>query len=135
MLLARETAPGQRVDFLELEPSAWQLPPRNWAPEIPNPFLDNSVKQHPRTRRLVVPVLIPQDGCINGLIKVRLHYPKKMNPQPMARLQKFPWSKSKPALVGEANQAPVDPVAYLPPDFGRGLKLGAADEKLFNFCE
>lgn len=53
----------------------------------------------------------------------------------MARLQKFPWSKSKSAFIGEANQAPVNPVAYLPPDFGRGLKLGAADEKLFNFCE
>jgi hypothetical protein len=143
--IGRETTPSQGADnaaftslntsFPDLEPSTLLLPDRSWAPEIPNPFYTDVVIQHPRTRRLSAPVNIPQDGYINGLIKVRLNFTKKPKEQPMARLQRFPWVKSKFIPGGIIDQPPVDLVSYLPPDFGRGLKLNGADEKLFNFCE
>ena len=144
MRLVRETSPSSWQEsaastwlnntFLELEPSTVLLPARTWPSEIPNPFIMDGFMQHPRLRLLIAPTQIPEDGCINGLIKVRLNF-KKPNSQPIGRLQRLPWSRPKSIVVGAVDQTPLGPVSYLPPDFGRGLKLKPTDQKLFDFCE
>lgn len=133
--------------FPEMEPSRVLLPARDWAPEIPNPFLSSDVVAHPRLRHRGAPVILPEDGRIDGLIKVRLNYSKKVDTQPIGRLQSFPFSKPRSSFARPVETSnviptsstsgyinPMEPVTFLPPDFGRGLKLTPMDEKLFNFC-
>jgi hypothetical protein len=82
-----------------------------------------------------VPVAIPEDGYIDGLIKVRLNlsrYQQKLHATP--RLQKFPGKGPKHG-ISLTDQDLGDTLARLPPDFGRGLKLTGMDEKLFEFCK
>jgi hypothetical protein len=135
--------------FPEMEPSTVLLPARTWDREILNPFLSNDALVHPRLRHRGAPVILPEDGRIDGLIKVRLNYSKKLDTssQPIGRLQSFPFSKPKssftrpvdtsfvsPTSSSSGSVNPMEPVTFLPPDFGRGLKLTHMDEKLFNFC-
>lgn len=88
--------------------------------------------RHPRTRKERTVFQIPLDGCINGLIKIRLNTTKNPH-QPAARLQRFPWAKSKIDSLGREDGPAENPIAYLPPDFGKA-KLAPQDEKLFEFC-
>ncbi|KAH8810705.1 fungal-specific transcription factor domain-containing protein [Xylogone sp. PMI_703] len=128
--------------FPELEPSNWLLASRTWPSHIPNPFLQKEISLHPRLRTHSAPVTLPEDGRIDGLIKVRLNYTKKMGTQPIGRLQSNPLTRSRSAVVnpvassasnsGSTNNL-LAPVTFLPPDFGRGLRLKPMDEKLFNF--
>ncbi|CAN9156882.1 unnamed protein product [Alternaria alternata] len=119
-------------NFPELGPDILQLPARSCAPIIVNPFNDPATILHPRLRRYAAPVAIPEDGLLNGLIKVRLNLSRYQQKFPAARMQKFPWKKPKHA-VPLIDQDIRDGLARLPPDFGRGLKLAGMDEKLFEF--
>jgi len=136
--------------FPGLEPAKLLLPPRTWAPEVPNPFLSSEAHRHPRLRTAGAPVVLPEDGRIDGLIKVRLNYSKNLDSQPVGRLQAFSFSKPRSGFARTAESNPVNPgpkaansksvspmeaLRFLPPDFGRGLRLKPMDEKLFNFCE
>ncbi|RYN18360.1 hypothetical protein AA0112_g11598 [Alternaria arborescens] len=130
-----ETADAEwlRTNFPELGPDILQLPSQATAPVIVNPFLSLEPIRHPRLRHYSVPVAIPEDGYIDGLIKVRLNlsrYQQKFHATP--RLQKFPWKGPKHG-VSLTDQDLGDTLARLPPDFGRGLKLAGMDEKLFEF--
>ncbi|KAH7327172.1 fungal-specific transcription factor domain-containing protein [Rhexocercosporidium sp. MPI-PUGE-AT-0058] len=134
--------------FPELEPATVLLPARTWAIKVPNPFVNSEAHQHPRLRTPGAPVVLPEDGRIDGLIKVRLNYSKKLDSQPVGRLQAFPVSKPHSIITrlvdSNASQlasnatsdnaiSAMEAVRFLPPDFGRGLRLKPMDEKLFNF--
>jgi len=121
-------------DFPGLIPDGLCLPIRSWGSEIPNPFLEQDTLKHPRLRQYAVPVAIPEDGYISGLIKIRLNLSKyKKAVQPVARLQKFPWKKPRFVIPEIGNS--FKELSRLPPDFGRGLKLNGITEKFFEFCE
>lgn len=115
--------------------------------EIPNPFLSEEATLNPRPRKLGAPVVPPEDGRIDCLIKVWLNYSKKLDTQPIGSLQALPFSKPKSGIARPPDSSsvglgalqsglvnPMEPVMFLLPDFGRGLRLKPMDEKLFNFC-
>ena len=95
---------------------------------IGNPFADNGFSQHPRFGRLKPTTRLNEDGTVDGLIKFRVmpkEKEKQTPPKALTHLNPFTRRKSSPA--------PVDPVTYLPPDFGRGIKLDYMDIMLFKF--
>ncbi|KAL1801730.1 hypothetical protein ACET3X_002072 [Alternaria dauci] len=120
------------TNFPELGPDILQLPPRSCAPIIVNPFNDQTTILHPRLRNYAEPVALPEDGLLNGLIKVRLNLSRYQQKFPAVPLQKFPWRKPRNG-VPLIDQDIRDGLTRLPPDFGRGLKLAGMDEKLFEF--
>lgn len=107
-----------------------------------NPFVTNEANRHPGLKRTA---LIPEDGAVNGYIKFRLrmsdvedHNPPALgkgkglaslaNSQP-SNLMRQPAQH----MQHNPNASPID-IPYLPPNFGRRLKLDDTDNKLLKFC-
>lgn len=104
---------------------------------ISNPYADEELSEHPRLTSESDPVILPKetwvDGtiCANGLVKFRLQFNNDKVPQ-TARdiLGKQRLSINNPPEKVDA----AGDVSYLPPDFGRGLRLDEMDMRLFKFC-
>ena len=108
--------------------------PVDRAPDVAvsNPFQADGVLEHPRLRSEAKPVEVPVDGVINGLIKFRLHQDKEPDESVEMRRPQFlqRYMKSR-----KPNPTTARGVPYLPPEFGRGLKLDPMDLKLMRFCK
>ncbi|KAL8851387.1 MAG: hypothetical protein Q9221_003658 [Calogaya cf. arnoldii] len=106
--------------------------PVDRAPDVAvsNPFQADGVLEHPRLRSEAKPVEVPVDGVINGLIKFRLHQDKEPDESVEMRRPQFlqRYMKSR-----KPNPTTARGVPYLPPEFGRGLKLDPMDLKLMRF--
>ena len=126
--------------FPSLLPSLPPLEERDAELDVPNPFAPGGAAEHPRFNSSVVADGIPADGSVNGLIKFRMQ-PKKSLPlrnalNPDSRPLRF--GPSLPALVSreQIRENVLERcIPYLPPDFGRDLRLDAGDANLLKFCE
>ena len=98
---------------------------------MPNPFRTEGTPEHPRLRSDPSNVEIPSHGEINGLIKFRLR--PESEPLPTEVRQGQLCQKQMAPHKRRAGTAYV--VSYLPPDFGRNLKLDPMDSKLMRFCK
>jgi hypothetical protein len=101
---------------------------------IPNPFAEDSVNRHPYIR---TPIVLPQDGAVNGYVKVRF-----WNSASRAATVVAPKDSAfcPNAMAVHHRSLPYVPggkenISRLPPDFGRAIKLEELDSKLFKFCE
>ena len=119
----------------EISPSALSKENRRVHLNIPNPFAEDSANRHPRVRQ--TPILLPQDGAVNGYVKVRFR-----NSDSRAASDFAPNHSAfcRNAMAEHHRSLPHVPsgkasITRLPPDFGRALKLDALDSKLFKFCE
>lgn len=113
----------------ELYPSLPLLENRDPSVDIVNPFVENSTEHYSFENRQSFE--IPENGEINGYIKFRLrateptHQPKKQG-------------RFEQAAMGvHHHQVPTVPTErppYIPPDFGRAMKLDSTDSKILRFC-
>ncbi|KAL8882246.1 MAG: hypothetical protein Q9198_000725 [Flavoplaca austrocitrina] len=105
--------------------------PAGRAPDIAvsNPFQADGMLEHPRLRSEAKPVEVPVDGVINGLIKFRLRQNKEPEPVEMRR----PQFLQRHMKSRRPNPTTAQRVPYLPPEFGRGLRLDSMDLKLMQF--
>ena len=99
---------------------------------VSNPFVEASAVRYSPQRTTFT---LPEGGAVNGHIKFRLKSTDKndenANRPPAGSLL-------RPSLAVHQRRIPGikgDTVAYLPPDFGSGCKLGATDSKLLKFCK
>ena len=126
--------------FPSLLPSLPVLEERDAELDVPNPFAPGGAAEHPRFNSSIIADGIPADGSVNGLIKFRMQ-PRKSLPlrnalNPDSRPLRF--GPSPPALVSreQIRENVLERcIPYLPPDFGRDLRLDAGDANLFKFCE
>lgn len=108
--------------------------------DVPNPFAPGGAAEHPRFHSSVAADGIPADGSVNGLIKFRMQ-PKKSLPlrnafNPNSRPLRF--GPPPPALFSREQMREnvlERCIPYLPPDFGRDLRLDAGDANLLKFCK
>jgi hypothetical protein len=106
-----------------------------------NPFTTNETNRHPRLKSTA---LLPEDGAVNGYIKFRLRMsdvedhksPILGKGKGMAFLaNSHPTSRPQQSFQNTQNmKAPSNDIQYLPPNFGRRLKLDDTDNKLLKFC-
>lgn len=125
--------------FPELCPTVPARGEQTFSLNLRNPFATNGTNRHPGLKRTA---LIPEGGAVNGYIKFRLRMsdvedqnspvlgkgkglansqPPNLMRQPLQHMQHNP------------NAPPID-IPYLPPNFGRRLKLDDTDNKLLKFC-
>ncbi len=103
---------------------------------ISNPFADNVPIRHPALKATSFEL---ENGVVNGYIKFRLRM-ADVDDQSTVDTRKRK-SIFSPRLASTDNRKlppkltlPTEIVAYLPPDFGRGLKFDQTDAKLLKFC-
>jgi hypothetical protein len=97
-----------------------------------NPFAEDSVNRHPYIRQRAI--ALPQDGAVNGYVKVRFWNSDSRAVAPNHR------AFYRNAMAVHHRSLPHVPsgkenISRLPPDFGGALKLDEVDSKLFKFCE
>ena len=126
----------------ELYPSIPSKEGQRFSLSLSNPFAANGSNRHPRLKSTA---FLPEDGAVNGYIKFRLRMSdiedhrspvlgkgKGMtflaNSQPKYRPQ------LSPQHMQQNSGAPPNDIQYLPPNFGRRLKLDDTDNKLLKFC-
>lgn len=127
----------------ELYPSIPSKEGQSFSLSLSNPFAANGSNRHPRLKSTA---FLPEDGAVNGYIKFRLrmsdvedHRSPVLgkgkgitflgNSQPRHRTQ------LSPQHMQQNSGAPPNDIQYLPPNFGRRLKLDDTDNKLLKFCK
>jgi hypothetical protein len=127
----------------ELYPSIPAKEGQKFSLSLSNPFATNGSNRHPRLKSTA---FLPEDGAVNGYIKFRLRMSDVedhrspvlgkgkgitflANSQPKHRTQ------LSPQRVPHGSGAPPIDIQYLPPNFGRRLKLDDTDNKLLKFCK
>jgi hypothetical protein len=108
-----------------------------------NPFTTNESNRHPR---LKTTAFIPEDGTVNGYIKFRLrmsdvedHKSQVLGMRKglavLANSHPTSLQQQPPQHMQYNSRASPNDIQYLPPNFGRRLKLDDTDNKLLKFCK
>ncbi|KAL9108763.1 MAG: hypothetical protein Q9227_006559 [Pyrenula ochraceoflavens] len=124
--------------FPGLEPSVPLLDEREVSLAIVNPYAVPGTNEHPRIRSKVAPLVLPNDGAVNGLIKFRLRAldEQRDSERPQARLflhrRKISDVSTDSNDTSESNPSRAH-LSYAPPDFGKDLHLDQTDTKLWRF--
>ena len=117
----------------ELYPSLPLLGHRAPVVGMPNPFIKNSTEHYLFENRMSFAV--PEDGEVNGYIKFRLRVTEASGntrqPKKQATFDQVAMAVHHRRIPG----VPTEKLPYLPPDFGRTMRLDPTDHKLLRFCK
>ncbi|KAE9378263.1 hypothetical protein N431DRAFT_461797 [Stipitochalara longipes BDJ] len=116
--------------FPELFPSVPLPENRIVDVSISNPFLEDAVVRHPTLRPQQS---IPEDGALNGYIKIRFRFSRD-DAASHSRAQNTAYGQSSLGVHHKDRHViPEEYVPSLPPNFGRGFQLDSMDSKLLKF--
>jgi hypothetical protein len=99
---------------------------------LDNPYSENAIVRHKTLRKALA---MPEDGAVNGYIKFRIRN-ADLDERSTKRAKSLVGGLSVPSRdTSSPSQSPFSNIPYLPPDFGRGVKLDEVDSKLLKFCK
>ena len=98
---------------------------------IPNPYATRGIPEHPRIRAQLKAAIEGDEGAHAGMIKFRI---RMHDAQPTSAPARESYLHRQALSRARGSKESNHSVAFLPPNFGRNLRLDLTDSRLMKFC-